>query len=489
VDATTPVFKYNTVSHSGGYGIANVTGGDIRFNIFNENDVAVSTTANNINDLSVNAFYSSTTANYSNVGAVNSLAKYSDNLDDPTFTAAASIDSSDVATGSYAGIYNILPFADFTPLAASYANHSEIGSSLGAYNIITAIEADTSVYQSPRREYVNTYMKNGNGLSLDVYSVLKDADCSISINNLDSTQSDINCVQDDINKQLYQYEFTLDANNTRADGNYIISTTLDNGDFSETLTTANTAQITLDNTGPATNLVSFTNGSAIAENTLVQVNLEDGSGIGGVKFEYSLEDGIWQTDQNHLVIRSGGGDTYNVGAIKINDEIVVDQSVGINLVELHPTNFTLQGTQYFESTEAGMNAFRDYLAGLTDGSLISFVVKHNAYFANNYASLIGQLRKLGFDGDFNAYDSVAFVGYKGQKKVFSITHIEANENDQYDSLAEINLSTEHGMFNSAVTLDTSCYNDDGSGNCHVKVRATDYLGNIGDSFNINYTVN
>ena len=42
--------------------------------------------------------------------------------------------------------------------------------------------------------------------------------------------------------------------------------------------------------------------------------------------------------------------------------------------------------------------------------------------------------------------------------------------------------------NPAVTLDTSCYNDDGNGNCSVQARGVDLLGNIGTVLTINYKV-
>jgi hypothetical protein len=52
----------------------------------------------------------------------------------------------------------------------------------------------------------------------------------------------------------------------------------------------------------------------------------------------------------------------------------------------------------------------------------------------------------------------------------------------------MDLTNDYGILNSKVTLSTSCYNDDGAGNCSIKVRTVDFFGNIGEEFVISYSV-
>jgi hypothetical protein len=82
--------------------------------------------------------------------------------------------------------------------------------------------------------------------------------------------------------------------------------------------------------------------------------------------------------------------------------------------------------------------------------------------------------------------ALPIFGYKGIKSNKSITKIVANSNNANDRIAEIDLTEEFGTYNSAVTLDMSCYNNDGNNNCSIKARGVDMLGNIGSEFIIHY---
>jgi len=99
--------------------------------------------------------------------------------------------------------------------------------------------------------------------------------------------------------------------------------------------------------------------------------------------------------------------------------------------------------------------------------------------------LIESLRKFGFEGDFNTWDSVVFIGFKGNKKTQSITKIIDNANDTNDQVIDLNIAEIYGKYNSAITLDSSLNNGDYT----IKVRGIDILGNIGEVFEINYTIN
>ena len=491
-----PSITYNTISNTTNEALYYYyVSGDTKYNILENNGYAFYrySSTEYMKDISVNAMYNSTTADYGNGISVNPKARYADlNTTDPLFSNKTNIAVNDIKNGGHSGIYGVLDLVNFKPTEAVYLTYSPISASIGAYNIIEKIETNSTTFGTPVRDYSELFYKDGQSLSVDLYSSLPNMTATADISDLDSETNIVTVVSDSTNSYINKFDFTIDQSNTKADGNYTVTVHMENSDSSID-NNITTGTFTLDNTATTITLSDFSNGSAISSNTIVHFDIDDNSGVGARRIEYSTDGAVsWISGDKHIELESYGG-SVNVGSIKIDGiQYVTTETDGFHLIEINSTNFAkiANSKQFFEASTAGNTAFTTYLKDLDDGVLIAFVARKDGYYSNGYNDLKQALGDVGFEGDFDDYDSVAFIGYKGSKKSLSITKIVANASldDSNNASAKIDLTNEYGIYNNAITLDTSCYNDDGGGNCSVKARGIDLLGNTGAVFDINYTV-
>jgi hypothetical protein len=475
--------NYNTIDDSTSYGISmNNNGNNVKYNIITNSGTSAINASNNY-DTSVNALTNNNAAIYTGGIAESTTSLYTDLLGDPDYTDVTnSITKNNIGYGIYGDILNSV---DYKTNEAIFDTYTPYSSKMGAYNLITYADTNTTRYRTDtQRGHDDSFVNNNMSVSGIIKTALPNMIVNIDTINLDNTTTpDISIEQAGYSQN---YSFRIGTSNTITDGNHTIEINAVDEDDSNINNTINYGVFNLDNTGATLTLNDFINNSQISQNTKVHLNIEDNL-IGARKYEYSKDGGVtWNHGERNIYMVSGGEEDGNTAELSFDNNNTADGNYGFNLVEINTSNFSYISNTAQTFAATNVDALTTYLNGLNNGTMIAFVVKQNARDTNTnrHNNLISALRNFGFEGNFNTNDSIAFIGEKGLKKIHAITKIVSSTN----GYATIDLSEEYGVYNSAITLDTSCYNDDGAGNCNVKVRGIDLLGNVGEVFDINYSV-
>ncbi|MBD3727249.1 MAG: hypothetical protein IE936_09310 [Moraxella osloensis] len=470
---------YNTIDGSATYGInMNNNGNSVKYNIITNSGTSAIYATNNY-DTSVNAFYGNT-ADYSG-GIADMASAYANLSEDPSYTSVSqSITAENMGHGIYGDLLNVDNYKTTNPTYATYTPYS---SRMGAYNLIAYVDTNITQDRSDvQRAYSESFVKDGMSLSGTIKTAMKNMDITIDSTNLDSTASSIYVVK---NGYEQSYTLTIGSDNSVADGNHTINIAVVDIVDATVANNVDYGVFNLDNSGPTLSLVDYVNDTNVTQNQTIHFAISDAL-VGAREYQFSTDGGVnWTEGDAHLVLTSAGENDGNTADISFDSVNVVNGEFGFNVVEINSSDFSLVSTSAQTFGATNVDAFTSYLNALADGTTIAFVVKQNGRDtdATRHNNLVSALAKFGFSGTFSTYDSVAFIGQKGLKKIHAITKIVPSGS----GIAQINLTTEYGIANSAFTID-SCYNQDVDFTCHIKARGIDYLGNVGSVFDVNYKI-
>ena len=376
--------------------------------------------------------------------------------------------------------------------SSPYLHHSEFGAQVGAYNLVESITS-INLLLSVSSKQGESYLRNGDtlaGMLTLAGPIASTTDLVFDFSSLDSGYLAANVALTDLSSEirspLYWVSYPLSADNSVGDGTgkgygLTVSSTVNGATRSETLAFN---PLTLDNSGPSLSVAEITEGAAITAATVVDVTVTDAL-IGAHQLEYSLDGGTsWEVGDSHIVLQSAGnGDGY-AAAVLIDGVNAVGSLDGINLVEINGGNFTAKSGTFQSFTNLQIPALVTYLDGLPDDTIIALAVKGNGRSTNSTenTNLNNALDAFGFNTSWGANDSLVAIGYKGARKLFSFseTLVAGTGNPLVVDLSSL---SNGAMMNTAITLPV-----DTLGSQALMVRGIDFLGNVGATTTINYSV-
>ena len=404
---------------------------------------------------------------------------------DPGYILTGSLTPSVVPTGDLmAQIGNGIDYR--VGAASAHLHHSEYGAQIGAYNLVTEITS-VNPLESVSRTHQLSYLNNSSTLAgMVIFSRPIDT-FGFDLLNVDSSYLDGDVALTDMTtdggRPVYWYSYVMDAANSVVDGSGkrfgLVATDVDG--YGETI---DFLPLTVDNSGPAVAVSGITESEIITVETEVSISTTD-SLIGAHQLEYSHDGGTtWEAGDGHIVLQSAGSLDGYAAAVLIDGVNAVGSLDGINVVELNGGDFTAIGGSFQSFTNAQIPALITYLEELPDDTIIALAVKGNGRSANatENNTLNSALDAFGFDTSWAADDSFVAMGYKGARKLFS--HSETMAAGSGNPLVvDLSQLANGAMMNTTVTLPA-----DTLGAQSLQIRGIDFLGNVGATTTINYTV-